>query len=107
MVLFYGAGWPVKAFHSSAFVSETQTRALLSMLLSLEFICFNWMHSEEKMSYSWVFLIPFSLLCQQLRVEELERSCEIKDEWRVGSRGPSAEDRTPPFNLCNLHDSEK
>lgn len=75
------------------------------MLGSFWVICFNWMHYEERTLV--IFLFSFFFYVQAAWSKELERSCEIKEEWRVGSRGPSAEDRTPPFNLCNLHDSKK
>ncbi|KAM7390856.1 hypothetical protein PAMA_008850 [Pampus argenteus] len=66
------------------------------MILDTKLLPLTWLHAEATVC-----------LTKQPRAEELERSCEIKEEWRVGWRGPSAEDRTPPFNLCNLHDSEK
>ncbi len=90
-------------------VSETYTKITYEesssvLKWSFQVVCFNWTRYEERMHF--ISFLFFICVCEPHKAEALERSCEIKQEWKEGSRGASTEDRIPPFNLCNLHDSE-
>lgn len=92
---------------SLSVIYETSSQRFMSYHLWWEcfglFVLIKCFASADCSSYSSFSLV----LCEFSWALELERSCEIKAEWRVGWRGPSTENRTPPFNLCNLHDAEK